>query len=214
MVEQYEKHGIEISQGGFYDVLTRFKSMNAVEKAINVMTLGFTKELVKIYANSNVKIDFLFDPLLVLPDVILLSKSLGIKYGFTHQANIISRSLFSRIYKAVRFTGFNPVLPYEILTQIPPSFILNYVKKLVKNYKPSFIALVSKGQLELLGVDKWDIPYYILDPANAIDPCILNYRTNHKDNYFVFYARLHPEKGLFELPKIVRLAKRKCYYSR
>ena len=209
-VEQYEKIGIEVNQA-FYDVLTRFKPMSMIEKAINVMTLDFTKKLVRAYINSdNFKVDFLFDPSFVLPDVILLSKSLSIKYGFTHQANVISRSLLSRVYKVIRFTGLNSALPYEVITQIPPSFILNHVRRLIKNHKPSFIALLSKGQLELLGIDKWDVPYYILDPANAIDPSILKYRTDNKENYFIFYARLHPEKGLFELPKIVRLAKKEC----
>ena len=209
VINQYEKVGIEVSQA-FYDVLARFKPMSITSKAINVMTLSFTKGLVRAYASSDVKVDFLFDPLFVLPDVILLSKILGVGYGFTHQANVISGSLFSRMHKVMRFTGINSVLPYELLTQVPPSIILNYVRRMVKSRKPSFIALLSKGQLELLGINRWGVPYYILDPANAIDPDILKYRTCHKEDYFVFYARLHPEKGLFELPRIVKLVREAC----
>ena len=99
---------------------------------------------------------------------------------------MISGSLFSRMYKVMRFTGINSVLPYELLTQVPPSIILNYVRRMVRSYKPSLIALLSKGQLELLGINRWGVPYYILDPANAIDPDILKYQTCHKKDYFVF----------------------------
>ena len=58
--------GIEVSQA-FYDVLARFKPIGVTNKAINVMTLDFTKELVRAYASSDVKVNFYLTHYLFYP---------------------------------------------------------------------------------------------------------------------------------------------------
>jgi glycosyltransferase involved in cell wall biosynthesis len=152
------------------------------------------------------KFDMLFDPIFGDLDIIMLSKKLSNgKYGFTYQSNLTSRYLIGRLWKYLR-SSWLAISLYGLAIQVAPSIMNMHIKRLMGIYgKPKFVALVSKGQAEILGVDSWGVPYFILNPANAVDPELLNHRGVGKDDYLVFYARMHPEKGIFELPKIIKI---------
>jgi len=59
-----------------------------------------------------------------------------------------------------------------------------------------------------------DIPHYVLRPSNAFDEELLNYSTLDKENYAIFFARLVPEKGIFDLPKIWKLVREELTNSK
>ncbi len=54
-----------------------------------------------------------------------------------------------------------------------------------------------------------DIPWKILKPTNAFERELLNYSTLDKEDYAVFFARLIPEKGIFDLPAIWKKVREK-----
>jgi len=205
VADQYRKLGFEVPEV-FDDLLSRFRIMSFVEQVRNVITLGLSKKLSNEYSRINKKFDILFDPIFNDLDIIMLSKKLSNgKYGFTHQGYLTSRYLIGRLWKYLR-SSWLAISLYGLAIQVAPSIMNMHIKRLMGIYgKPKFVALVSKGQAETLGVDSWGVPYFILNPANAVDPELLNHRGVGKDDYLVFYARMHPEKGIFELPKIIKI---------
>jgi len=54
-----------------------------------------------------------------------------------------------------------------------------------------------------------DIPWKVLKPANAFERELLNYSSLDKEDYAVFFARLVPEKGIFDLPIIWKKVREK-----
>ncbi|MFP3280923.1 MAG: glycosyltransferase [Vulcanisaeta sp.] len=148
----------------------------------------------------------LFDPIFGDLDIIMLSKKLSNgKYGFTHQSNLTSRYLVGRLWKYPRYS-WPAISLYGLAIRVPPSIMNMHMRRLMEVHgKPRFVALLSKGQAEALSIDDWGVPYFILNPANVVDPELLNHRGVGKDDYLVFYARIHPEKGIFELPKIIKI---------
>ena len=205
VADQYRKLGFEVPEV-FDDLLGKFRIMSYVEKARNAITLGFNKKLSNEYSRINKKLDILFDPIFGDLDIIMLSRKLSNgKYGFTHQSNLTSRYLIGRLWKYLRYS-WSAISLYGLAIQVPPSIMNIHMKRLMRIYgKPRFVALLSKGQAEALSIDDWGVPYFILNPANAVDPELLNHRDVRKDDYLVFYARMHPEKGIFELPKIIKV---------
>lgn len=65
---------------------------------------------------------------------------------------------------------------------------------------------VSSAPLKLSGLDKLasnkGLPTKILKPALAFNRLLLRYRRKDKEDYAVFFARLTPSKGIFDLPFI------------
>jgi len=205
VADQYRKLGFEVPEV-FDDLLGKFRIMSYVEKARNVITLSLSKKLSNEYSRINKKFDILFNPIFDDLDIIMLSKKLSNgKYGFTYQSNLTSRYLIGRLWKYLRYSW--PALSlYGLAIQVPPSIMNMHMKRLMRIYgRPRFVALLNKGQVEALGIDEWGVPYFILNPANAVNPELLNHRGVGKDDYLVFYARMHPEKGIFELPKIIKI---------
>jgi len=205
VADQYRKLEFEVPEA-FDDLLSKFRIMSYVEKARNAITLGFNRKLDNEYSRINKKFDILFDPIFSDLDIIMLSKKLSNgKYGFTHQGYLTSRYLIGRLWKYLRYS-WPAISLYGLAIQVPPSIMNMHMKRLMRIYgKPRFVALLSKGQAEALSIDDWGVPYFILNPANAVDPELLNHRGVGKDDYLVFYARMHPEKGIFELPKIIKI---------
>lgn len=78
---------------------------------------------------------------------------------------------------------------------------------LIRNNDLNFIVSVSKVPLINSGLDKI-LPYRVTEPGNAYDPDLLSYRSDYKEDYAVYFTRLIPEKGLFEVPLIWKKAKR------
>lgn len=103
----------------------------------------------------------------------------------------------------------------RLISKIRGLDYLSLLRYLRDKYTDSVFRKYSKDLDLLLGVSKASIddfmenklvrkgtPWKVLKPANAFDESLLKYSTLDKEDYAVFFARLIPEKGLFELPKI------------
>jgi hypothetical protein len=186
VADQYRKLGFEVPEV-FNDLLGKFRIMSYVEKARNAITLDLSKKLSNEYSRINKKLDILFDPIFNDLDIIMLSKKLSNgKYGFTNQSNLTSRYLIDRLWKYLRYS-WPAISLYGLAIQVLPSIMNIHMKMLMRIYgKPKFVALLSKGQTEALSIDDWEVPYFILNPANAVGPELLNHRGVGKDDYLVF----------------------------
>jgi len=105
------------------------------------------------------------------------------------------------------FRGILKTLSGSSLLLSVPLYLLRYYKKrvLFSNLKNVDLLLgVSNSVIEsLIKLGLRDPPpYRVLKPANAFDDRLLSYSTLDKEDYAVFFARLVPEKGIFDLPKI------------
>ncbi|XDF44305.1 glycosyltransferase family 4 protein [Saccharolobus solfataricus] len=81
---------------------------------------------------------------------------------------------------------------------------LNIAKfeRIVNDPIVKYVLSVSEGALKSLNLKSEKIK--VLDPGNAFDPKILQYRTKNKEDYLIFWARLFYLKGIFEIPYIVK----------
>ncbi|ABP95464.1 MULTISPECIES: glycosyltransferase [Metallosphaera] len=71
---------------------------------------------------------------------------------------------------------------------------------LIRAGKLNFAISVSRIPLTYSGLDQM-IPYDVTTPGNAIDPEVSKVR-REKEDYAVYFTRLIPEKGLFDVPLI------------
>ncbi|WP_236748931.1 hypothetical protein [Acidianus manzaensis] len=65
-----------------------------------------------------------------------------------------------------------------------------------------YVLSVSEGAIQGLKIKSEKIK--ILNPGNAFDQELLQYRTKNKEDYLVFLARLYYLKGIFDIPYIMR----------
>lgn len=82
-----------------------------------------------------------------------------------------------------------------------------YADSIFRRYSKSidFLLGVSKASIDdfrEMKLVRKDTPWKVLKPSNAFEKELLNYSSSEKEDYAVFFARLVPEKGIFELPKI------------
>lgn len=79
-------------------------------------------------------------------------------------------------------------------------------KKFMKSSKniDLFLGVSTSSVIDFINAKliREDIPWKVLKPANAFEKELLNYSTLDKEDYAVFFARLVPEKGIFDLPVI------------
>ena len=74
-------------------------------------------------------------------------------------------------------------------------------KELISNKSLNFAISVSKVPLINSGLENM-LPYRVTRPGNAFDQELLRFRGKAKEDYAVYFTRLIPEKGLFEIPLI------------
>jgi len=100
----------------------------------------------------------------------------------------------------IRLRGFNALTLLKYFRNLYGNMIF---KKYSKDL--DFLLGVSKASIDEfkeLGLVRKETPWKVLKPANAFERELLSYSTLDKDDYSVFFARLIPEKGIFELPRI------------
>ncbi len=96
---------------------------------------------------------------------------------------------------------------FHDIVDLLPEINLNYAKILF--YQKLSNSKLFKGFLSVsiapLKISKLNnIPHIILDPGNAFQSSLLNFRKEKfkKNNYAVYFGRLSPEKGIYNLPYI------------
>ncbi|QKQ99074.1 glycosyltransferase family 4 protein [Metallosphaera tengchongensis] len=73
--------------------------------------------------------------------------------------------------------------------------------RLISEGNLNFAISVSRIPLLNSGLDSY-LPYEVPSPANALPEGIMKFREDEKEDFAVYFTRLIPEKGLFEVPII------------
>ncbi|BCU67797.1 hypothetical protein HS7_12340 [Sulfolobales archaeon HS-7] len=81
----------------------------------------------------------------------------------------------------------------------------------IKERMLNFVISVSETPVKLSGLDEM-IPYRVTVPSNAFDSYITRLRSEEKEDYAVYFTRLIPEKGIFEIPRIWKRVNQKRDY--
>ena len=105
----------------------------------------------------------------------------------------------------IRLRGFNALTLLKYFRNLYGNMIF---KKYSKDL--DFLLGVSKASIDEfkeLGLVRKETPWKVLKPANAFEKDLLNYSSSEKEDYAIFFARLIPEKGIFELPRIWKKVK-------
>ncbi len=193
--KELEREGIKIAPE-FYSILdeqNKFK-LTGIRKFL--FSDKIAREVSKRYT---VDADFLYEPDHTSFDIFYLGKST--KFGLTIHVPLFYNDSIRYLTRLVKFYKFNPYTGKGFYTR----FLYNELyskpkyKKLLKKYKPTFLASVSKGSLEESGLKG-----EILFPGNAFDPELLKLRNRGKEDYVVFWSRLNQDKGIHEIPDIVK----------
>jgi len=100
----------------------------------------------------------------------------------------------------IKLRGFNTLTLLKYLRNLNGNMIFKKYSKDV-----DFLLGISNASIDEFrerGLVRKDTPSVVLKPANAFEKELLNHTSSNKEDYAIFFARLIPEKGLFELPKI------------
>ena len=124
----------------------------------------------------------------------------------------------------------NPFLPYfhilKLTSRLAPDYFNNiknliwlpdlynitkfYYNNLIKQASLSFIWINPASYISFkrtIDLNKDHIKNYFLYPANAICPLTSKYKTYDKEPYLVFGGHLDSQKGLYDLPMILKYLK-------
>ncbi|MCY0883598.1 MAG: glycosyltransferase [Acidianus infernus] len=194
-VKEIEREGIKVAPE-FYSILdeqNKFK-VSGIKKFI--LADKIAKEVSKRYT---VDVDFLYEPDHTSFDIFYLGKET--KFGLTLHVPLFYNDSIKYLRRLIKFYKFNPYTGKGFYTRFLYNELYSKPKyrRLLKKYKPSFIAAVSEGPLKESGI-KGEILY----PGNAFDPELLKYRNRGKEDYIVFCSRLNQDKGIHEIPDILK----------
>ncbi|BDC18433.1 glycosyltransferase [Acidianus sp. HS-5] len=193
--KEIEREGIKVSPE-FYSILDdqeKFK-VRGIKKFL--LSDKIAREVSKRYT---VDVDFLYEPDHTSFDIFYLGKST--KFGLTLHEPLFYNNSLRYLRRLIKFYKFNPYTGKGFYTR----FLYNELyskpkyKRILKKYKPTFIAAVSKGSLEESGLEG-----EVLFPGNAFDSELLKLRNGGKEDYIVFWSRLNQDKGIHEIPDIIK----------
>jgi len=201
-LEEYEKIGVDVPERVYDFVGTCKPTINPV-KSIKRELLYFNnfvkeaKDSDLIMSNNNgylhVKVLSTLKEKIKRPTISLVQAH----YTFTHSLRGLLKT-WNQIDLTILF-----LFPLYILRYYERRISLLNLKNIDLLIGVSYSAIQSLFKLGLRDLP----PYYVLRPSNAFDEELLNYSTLDKENYAVFFARLVPEKGIFDLPKIWKLVR-------
>jgi glycosyltransferase involved in cell wall biosynthesis len=182
----------------FFTILEKKEKFEAKGLKRYLFRNRMAKELTKYYAGE--KVDFLYDPNLHSPEIFYFNN--GIKFGITLHEPPFYKDSLTYLRRLIKFYGINPYTGKGFHTR----FLYNELiakptyRKLLKINKPTFIAGVSEAPLKLSGLKG-----EVIRPGNAFDHSLLKHRNNGKEDYVVFWSRLNQDKGIQEIPEVLRL---------
>ncbi|ARM74819.1 glycosyltransferase [Acidianus manzaensis] len=194
--KELEKQGIKIVPE-FYTLLEDISKYRVTGIKKFLSSEKIAKEVSEKY---KVNVDFLYEPDHTSFDIFYLGKN--IKFGLTIHLPLFYANSSRYLRRLIRFYGINLSSGKGFYTR----FLYNelYSKprysRLLKERKPTFIASVSKGPLEESGLQG-----EVIVPGNAFDPELLKFRNRGKEDYIVFWSRLNQDKGIHEIPDIVKM---------
>lgn len=182
----------------FFTILEKKEKFEAKGLKRYLLRNRMAKELSKYYAEE--KVDFLYDPNYHSPEIFYFNN--GIKFGITLHEPPFYKDSLTYLRRLIKFYGINPYTGKGFHTRLLYNELIakpNY-RKLLKSNEPTFIAGVSEAPLKLSGLKG-----EVIRPGNAFDRSLLKYRNNGKEDYVVFWSRLNQDKGIQEIPEVLRL---------
>lgn len=194
--KELEAQGIRVAPE-FYYILDKIEKFRVTGVKRFLLAEKIAREFSSVY---NPDVDLLYEPDHTSFDIFYLGKKTN--FGLTlHEPLFYAKSL-TYLKRLIKFYGINLSTGKGFYTRFLYNFLYSKPKyqRLLKESKPAFIAAVSKGTLEESGLKG-----YVITPGNAFDPALLNYRNKGKEDYVVFWSRLNQDKGLHEIPDIMKL---------
>mgnify|MGYP001772508752 CR=1 FL=1 len=128
----------------------------------------------------------------------LLKKKTNIKTALVLQESNLKS--VSDLRTMIKLRGFNTITLLKYSRNLYGNMIF---KKYSKDI--DFLLGISKASIDEFKereLVRKETPSVVLKPANAFEKELLNHASTDKEDYAIFFARLIPEKGIFELPKI------------
>lgn len=102
----------------------------------------------------------------------------------------------------VKFSKYNTTFVfYKGYTGIKNNLIFSY-------FRNTKVLSVSPACILLSDIIKYIKDFHILKIGNAFDKKIIKYRKKNKKDHLVYFSRLVPEKGLYEIPFIINEVKK------
>ena len=182
----------------FFTILEKKEKFEAKGLKRYLLRNRIAKELSKYYAEE--KVDFLYDPNYHSPEIFYFNN--GIKFGITLHLPPFYKDSLTYLRRLIKFYGINPYTGKGFHTR----FLYNELiakptyRKLLKSNEPAFIAGISEAPLKLSGLKG-----EVIRPGSAFDRSLLKYRNDGKEDYVVFWSRLNQDKGIQEIPEVLRL---------
>ncbi len=199
----------EIKQNNYYNYINNLK-LNMPEYINNIFErrIKFNKidDVIK-YIYGDIKNKLVYSQDESIYNIMLLYKlSFNNKCAALFKLTPFMQS-FMDDYKY--FSGLIDVnIMYHQARKIVKTFINGRNRKIYYFYIKNFAAVFSnsKNVLSQSGIDKLKIKKIVIDPPNSFNPFnsnILKYKSSKKD-YIIYFARFIPEKGIYEIPLILR----------
>ena len=136
---------------------------------------------------------------------LLLSNKTGKKLGVCLQdLGDVNMHFISEIHSGYRFAMIAPKLS-GLVAGIALYDYTNRkltLMKLTGSKNLSFITMVNRSYTTKMNINFKNI--YLLEPSNALDTGIKNFRGKAKENKIIFFARLVYRKGIFDFILIVK----------
>lgn len=191
--EELKKYGIRITKY-FYDILNNNYNYD---------------EIINMYSRE--KIDFIFalefieNPVFSKNFTLILSKKMNLNFGVSLQGlSNFNLHIFNYIYSTIKLSKAFHIFLYRIYHYFNYTLIIYSLKK-YRNLQ--FLCMINKHYDENIKIKFKNIN--VLNISNGINNSnisIFEYNKNkkEKENKIIFFARLIYNKGIFELPKIMK----------
>ncbi len=190
-LKNMEESGIKITKY-FYDILDNNYNYDEI---INI----YSREKIDFLYNFDFMDNFIFSKNFTL----IFSKKMNLKFGVSLQGlTDYDLYLYNYIYSTIKLSKNFHIFLYRIYQYIDRKITLN---NLTKSGNSIFIIMINKNYYENIKIKHKNIN--VLKISNGINNSninILGYNKNKKENKIIFFARLVYNKGIFELPKIMR----------
>ena len=167
------------------------------------------KDLAKMFKGRMYKV--VYSQSEFVTDLYLAAKIRGLKRGFLVQGLWFTKDFISDIKLELMTDYYKPWNPELWKRLFYRSIFRNTVYYLVKRRKFDFVLTVNPKQTEWNGLNRIkNITVEVISPGNAYHRPLSIEPTTRKEQYFVYYGRLVPTKGLFLIPKIVKEVVKEC----
>jgi len=163
------------------------------------------------FLNEAKSADVIFNDYIIYPIV----KAMSILKKKTTTRSVLLSQIAS--FKLIKSLRWNIKVRGLSLSTLKIYFGSLYTGDLFKKFMESsknidlFLGVSTPSIIDFINAKliRKDIPWKVLRPPYAFERELLNYSTLDKEDYAVFFARLVPEKGIFDLPTIWKKVREK-----